>query len=76
MKTPPQQDEYIKTALPLPANLHANILDAAKYHGCSMNAEIIARLQGTFLDATLDSLAQQNQELRNMVQRLIDELIK
>jgi len=44
------QDEYIKTALRLPRDLHKQVQDEAEARGRSMNAEIVARLQDTFDD--------------------------
>ncbi|MBA1443981.1 MAG: Arc family DNA-binding protein, partial [Gammaproteobacteria bacterium] len=37
-----------KTAIRLPKNLHAKILNAAEGSGCSMNSEIITRLSDSF----------------------------
>jgi hypothetical protein len=69
------QDDYIKTALRLPPELHAEIKSAAEYHGRSMNAEIIARLAGTSASAaTLDTLAAQQLRTQEMVQQVIDAL--
>lgn len=42
------QDDYIKTALRLPRELHKRVQDLADANGRSMNAEIIARLQQSF----------------------------
>lgn len=42
------QDDYMKTALRLPRELHALIQEAAASAGRSMNAEIVARLQASF----------------------------
>ena len=43
-----RQDDYIRTALRLPPDLHAAIHEAAAATGKSFNAEIIARLQSSF----------------------------
>lgn len=51
MATLTPQDEFIKTALRLPRDLHAQVQASAEELGRSMNAEIIARLQSSF-DAT------------------------
>ena len=40
-----KQNDYHKTALRLPQDLHKKIKEAAKTNGMSMNAEIIARLE-------------------------------
>lgn len=42
------QDDFIKTALRLPKDVHARIQEAASAAGRSMNAEIIARLEASF----------------------------
>ncbi|NMG64391.1 Arc family DNA-binding protein [Azoarcus indigens] len=43
-----RQDDYIKTALRLPRELHKLVQDSADDRGRSMNAEIIERLQRSF----------------------------
>lgn len=48
MATLNAQDEYIKTALRLPRDLHASVQEAAERAGRSMNAEIIQRLDHSF----------------------------
>lgn len=50
------QDDYIKTALRLPRDVHAQIQQAATASGRSMNAEIVARLQGS-LDSSVSTQA-------------------
>lgn len=42
------QDDYIRTALRVPPDLHAQIHGAAKKNNRTFNAEIVARLQSTF----------------------------
>lgn len=42
------QDEYIKTALRLPPDLHERVHQAADKAGRSFNSELIARLAGSF----------------------------
>lgn len=42
------QDDYIRTALRVPPDLHAQIHEAAKGNNRTFNAEIVARLQSTF----------------------------
>lgn len=42
------QDDYMKTALRLPRDVHARIQEAATAAGRSMNAEMVARLQESF----------------------------
>ncbi len=41
------QDDYMKTALRLPRELHAALMDAARDRGRSFNAEVIDRLQSS-----------------------------
>ncbi len=45
------QDDYIRTALRVPPDLHAQIHGAAKENNRTFNAEIVARLQAS-LEAT------------------------
>jgi len=42
------QDDYMKTALRLPRDLHAKIQEAATTSGKSLNSELIARLDESF----------------------------
>lgn len=42
------QDDFIKTALRLPRDLHEQIQKASESSGRSMNAEIISRLESSF----------------------------
>ncbi|MFM0227859.1 Arc family DNA-binding protein [Paraburkholderia dipogonis] len=48
MATSLNQDDYLKTALRLPRDLHAKIQEAGLANGRSMNAEIVARLEAGF----------------------------
>lgn len=43
-----KQDDYIKTQVRLPSDLHARIQLAAEKTGRSMNAEILSRLEWSF----------------------------
>jgi hypothetical protein len=43
-----KQDEYVKTALRLPKEVHQSLTDAAAARGQSLNAEMVARLQDSF----------------------------
>lgn len=42
------QDDYIRTALRVPPDLHAQIHESAKENNRTFNAEIVARLRGSF----------------------------
>lgn len=44
------QDDYIRTALRVPPDLHAQIHEAAKANTRTFNAEIVARLQASFAE--------------------------
>lgn len=63
----PLQDEYIRTALRLPPELHQRIHQAADKAGRSFNAELIARISGSFdsqsIEARLASIEQQLSQL-------------
>lgn len=48
MATLSNQDDFIKTALRLPRNIHAQIQESAEKHGRSMNSEIVSRLENSF----------------------------
>jgi hypothetical protein len=70
------QDDYIKTALRLPRNLHSRLINSAQQTGKSMNAEMIARLSASF-DAEArkpkketEALAAQQADLQKIVEGL------
>lgn len=72
MATSINQDDFQKTALRLPKELHAQLHAAAQESGRSYNAEIIARLQSSFDDQAGNSVARINElELELSKQRLI-----
>lgn len=48
MKLEPKQQDYIKTALRLPRDLHAEIHQAAREGERGFNAEILFRLRQSF----------------------------
>lgn len=63
------QDDYIRTALRVPPELHAQLHEAAKANNRTFNSEIVARLERSFAwHATegQDTLA----ELREALDRL------
>lgn len=51
MATSINQEDFLKTALRLPRDLHARILEVAGESGRSMNSEIVARLQASLADS-------------------------
>ena len=59
MATSINQDNFVKTALRLPADLHVRLHEAAQAHGTSLNSEIIMLLQ---------------QALDNTPERLLDQI--
>lgn len=58
------QDDYVKTALRLPPDLHAQIHASARTSGRTFNAELISRLSGSY-EQGLD---------RSTAERLIEAL--
>lgn len=42
------QDDYVKTALRLPRELHGRLMESGREAGRSLNSELIARLQSTY----------------------------
>ena len=76
MATSTPQDDYQKTALRLPRDLHAGLHEAAIESGRSYNAEIVARLQASF-DATPSAdgaVAQELAESRGQTIRAMEFL--
>lgn len=45
-----KQDDYTKTALRLPRELHQKLTDAASERGHSLNTEMVYRLDGSFAE--------------------------
>lgn len=74
MKKPPiqkpTQDDYVKSSLRLPRQLHAELLNAAEYHGRSLNAEILDRLQAAPVVDMLQELLRENAEMKLMIREI------
>lgn len=71
MTNPPKQSadkKQFNTALRLPPELAGEIKEAAERHGRSMNAEIIARLQKSPLEAISERL----DRMERMMQLILD----
>ncbi|MBY0240311.1 MAG: Arc family DNA-binding protein [Burkholderiaceae bacterium] len=71
LQTPTQQD-YVKTALRIPRDLHEQIVDAAERNGRSMNAEILARLQAEPVSDLLHKLSRDVAEIRAVDREILD----
>jgi hypothetical protein len=78
MATGIKQDDFIKTALRLPRNLHAAIQSAAERSGRSMNAEIIAILESSFrTDTALEELTRSVKRMeRQMAAQALDTVMQ
>lgn len=66
MATNIPQDNFQKTALRLPKELHARLHEAATKTGRSYNAEIIARLEASFAEPV-------TADMKNFLQSLMHE---
>jgi hypothetical protein len=78
MKEKPPKKPAIKTAMRIPAELHADIAEAAKRADHSMNAEIIHRLTAGAGGVSLFALAEQNVEIMaeiHRTQEMVREII-
>jgi len=67
------QDDFIRTALRVPPDLHAKIHEAAAAANRTFNSEIVARLQASFestVTAAKRSLSDREQELILQIARL------
>jgi hypothetical protein len=69
MNDKPAKKTSIKTAMRIPADLHADIQDAASRADHSMNAEIIARLAAGSGGATLAMVLEQNRMIMDELQK-------
>jgi hypothetical protein len=68
------QDNYIRTALRLPRDLHAKVHESAREQGRTLNAELIARIAGAEEVLSFKELRRENAELRAMVREVLDSL--
>ena len=68
------QDDYIKTALRLPRDLHAKVLMSAQAAGTTLNAEMLSRIAGADEVAANKELVRQNAELKAMLREVLDAL--
>lgn len=68
------QDEYVRTALRLPPDLHSAVKGAAKAAGHTMNAEIIARIAAAEENASFKTVVKQNEELKRLLLQLIESV--
>lgn len=82
-RMPKKQDDYIKTALRLPRELHTELTGAADREGRSLNSEIIARLQRSFsetesgaVSSTLGNPQVEKSNLDDLLEFLVNELEK
>ena len=74
MKEQPPKKPPIKTAMRLPADLHADLQDVAEREGHSMNTEIVSRLTAAAGGASLAGVMKQNRTLIEQNNRLAAEL--
>jgi predicted HicB family RNase H-like nuclease len=78
MKETPPKKPAIKTAMRIPADLHADLQDVAARAGHSMNTEIINRLTAAAGGVSLSTLAGQNVEMMAEIKRtqeMVQEII-
>lgn len=84
-----KDDRYTRITLRIPRDLHAQLVDAADATSKSMNAEIVARLQDSFIGVPMPgsesalrserdakALAQQLQEIAQMFREMAKRLPK
>lgn len=62
------QDDYMKTALRLPRDLHAELMEAARERGRSFNSEVVARLHDSIANA---DLARGDDGLNDLISRTV-----
>lgn len=72
---PRSQDDYVKTALRLPPDLHTELKAAADLNQRSLNAEILARLTATpGVTTALLHLSRQQTEMQESVREILERL--
>jgi len=74
MKKPPvqqtKQQDYVKTALRIPASLHEELRQAAEQNCHSLNAEMLSRLN----TKPLDEIKRQNDELKRLIREILSHI--
>lgn len=74
------QDDFLKTALRIPRDLHEQIQSAARTTGRSMNAEIVARLHQSFEaqsgDSALRLQVEENTAALRRLEALMEDLLQ
>jgi predicted HicB family RNase H-like nuclease len=70
----PKQNDFIKSAVRLPPELHAEVKDAAARNGHSLNDEIIARLRISPVEAKLNEVVVQGAEIKTLMRKILDKL--
>jgi len=68
------QDDFIRTALRVPPDLHKQIHDAARASNRTFNAEIVARLQASFSDQSSPPKYQASEISIKINQKLLAEM--
>jgi len=77
MATLSNQDDFIKTALRLPRDVHAAIQKAAEESGRSMNSEIVARLQASFQRSSVSvPSGSDGERIKRLMLAFIDDTLK
>lgn len=69
-----QKKTHVKTAMRIPSDLHAEIVDAAERAGHSMNDEIVSRLSAGRGGASLFDIVAQNVRTQEMIQQILDAI--
>lgn len=76
MKNPPikkpTQDDYVKTSLRIPRELHTQLQQVAEYNGRTLNAEILDRLQAAPIYDLLRVLMRDAAETKALVKEIHD----
>ena len=66
----PKQQDYVKTAIRIPQELHQALTLAAQENGHSLNDEMLSRLSTTLLE----EITKQNEELKMMLRQVLTHL--
>lgn len=66
----PKQQDFVKTALRIPAALHDKLKEAAEQNCHSLNAEMLARLS----THPLEDIKRQNDELKRLVREVLNHV--
>ena len=72
MKIPKKQGELIRISLRVPPDIHAELIESAKYNGRFLNDEVLERVKAKPVLDLLQALIRENAEMKAMIKEMHD----